>query len=223
MRNLWARIGLGAGFVFVAGLFFISLGRQVKASVLSTIQDGGRVRVPLSLVPFRVDHRRVGSIQGVDVQRGPDAPKRINFTVRLRDHVAAQEFADCLFVVDRPSHEGMVSCLPADAPDADGYLQIGRVDLTPGDLSRPLLVTRQDAEEWLDAADLERVNISATEAGTIIKVTKDDGTRLVDLRADSNGALLHVRDASGKEVVRLTATPEGVQLKVKKGAEPPKP
>jgi len=38
----------------------------------------------------------------------------------------------------------------------------------------------------------------------------------VRLSADSNGAVLYVRDKSGKEVVNLQATKAGVKIDVKK-------
>jgi len=219
MRNLWTRIGLGAVFVFAAGMFFVTLGRQVKSSVVSTIEDGGRFRVPLALIPFTIDHNRVGHIREVDVQKGRRGPNRINVTVRLKHQYDAEEYASCLFVIDSPHTKGLFSCIPEDAAEAADYVAIGELRLSPGGLVRPLVVSRDNAHEWFDENDAEQVNLAATEQGAVIKVTDAEGTRRVDLTANSNGASLKVRDENGKEVVNLSATTNGPQVDVKKKAD----
>jgi hypothetical protein len=216
MRNLWIRIGLGAAFVFAAGMFFVTLGRQVKSSVLSTIDQGGRINLPLSIVPFRIDHHRVGHIQQVSVEKGTHGPKRIDMTVRLRHAHEADNYANCLFLLDAPDAEGMVACIPEDGADLAAYRKIGEIRLEPDGLVRPLVVSTRNAEEWFAGADLERVNLSASEQGAIIKVTDADGNKLVDLTANADGAHIRVRDANGKEVVKMNASADGLQLDVKK-------
>jgi hypothetical protein len=216
MRNLWIRIGLGAAFVFAAGMFFVTLGRQVKSSFVNTFDRGGRINVPLSIVPFRVDHHRVGHIQQVSVEKGARGPKRIDMTVLLKRGHEADNFANCLFLLDGPEAESMVACIPEDGADPAAYRKIGEIRLEPDGLVRPLVVSSRNAEEWFDAADLEQVNLSASEQGAIIKVTDASGNKVVDLTANADGAHLRVRDADGKEVVKMNATADGLQLDVKK-------
>lgn len=216
MRNLWLRIGLGAAFVFGAGMFVVTLGRQVKNSVVSHVDNGSRVRVPLSLLPFRIDHSRVGSIQSVDVRHAAEVADRVRLTVKLRNSVDADQYADCVFVVDGPRQQGLFSCMPLAEAEAEGFVKIGEVRLTPGEMVRPLMVDGAEAGEWFDRSDAERVNITAGEGGASIQVTDAQGTKIVDISAGADGALLKVKAQDGKEVVNLNAGANGVKVDVKK-------
>lgn len=215
MRNLWIRIGLGAAFVFAAGMFVVTLGRQVKNSIVSTVDNGGAFRVPFSFLPFRIDHEKVGHIQEVMVQKGHGRLENIKLTVRLKHEYDADSYANCLFVLDSPHTQGMFSCLPEDSDEAADYVHVGELRIKPGDVVRPLVVARHQAEEWFDSMDNEQVNITANEGGAVIKVTDAEGTKVVDLTANANGTMLKVRDADGKEVVNMKASGKGMQLDVK--------
>ena len=215
MRNLWLRIGLGAAFVFAAGMFVVTLGRQVKNSIVSTVDNGGAFRVPFSFLPFKIDHQKVGHIQEVMVQKNGGDFESIKLTVRLKHEFDAESYANCLFVLDSPHTQGMFSCLPEDSDAASEYVTVGQLRINPGDLVRPLVVQRHQAEEWFDSMNAEQVNISAHEGGAVIKVTDAEGTKVVDLTANSDGAVLKVRDADGKEVVNMKASGKGVQMDVK--------
>lgn len=215
MRNLWIRIGLGAAFVFAAGMFVVTLGRQVKNSIVSTVEDGGAFRVPFSFLPFKIDHEKVGHIQEVVVQKSDGGLENITLTVRLKHGFDSHRYDNCLFVLDSPHTRGMFSCIPEDSDLAAEYVTVGELRIKPGDLVRPLVVERHQAEEWFDGLDGKAVNISATEHGAVIKVTDAEGTKVVDLTANADGALLKVRDADGKEVVKMQASGTGMQLDVK--------
>ena len=112
MNKLWIRIGLGAAFVFASGMFVVTLGRQVKQSVIGTIEDGGRFAVPLSILPFEVDNDKVGTIQSVDVQKSGRHVKHIKFIVKLSDPDRLASFENCLFGIDGPRRDGFFSCIP---------------------------------------------------------------------------------------------------------------
>jgi hypothetical protein len=215
MRNLWIRIGLGAAFVFAAGMFVVTLGRQVKNSIVSTVDQGGSFRVPFSFLPFRIDHEKVGHIQEVDVQKGSEGLEHINLTVRLKHEFDADRYANCLFVLDSPHTQGMFSCMPEGAEAEADYVRVGELRIHPGDVVRPIVIARHQAEEWFDSSDLEQVKISTTDGGAVIKVTDAEGTRVVDLTANAGGARIKVRDADGKEVVNMQAGGKGLQLDVK--------
>jgi hypothetical protein len=216
MRNMWLRIGLGAGVVFLAGMFAISLGRQVKAQVTSAIHDGGRVSVPLALLPFQVGHDKVGSIRQIDVQRnGPSQSKRINIQVRMKEQGWADKYADCLFKVDAPDAGGLFACIPEGSSEAEGLVQIGEIRMEPGDLTRPLVLSRDKAGGWSDQQD-GKFNLRASDQGVVMNATDGNGTKVVQLKADSNGAFLNVQDENGKKVVRIEAGSSGVRIEVKK-------
>ena len=216
MRNMWLRIGLGAGVVFLAGMFAISLGRQVKAQVASAIHDGGRVSVPLALLPFQVGQDKVGSIRQIDVQRnGASRSKRINIQVRMKEQGWADKYADCLFKVDAPDAGGLFACVPEGSSEAEGLVQIGEIRMEPGEVTRPLVLSREKAGGWYDKQD-GQFNLRANDDGVLMNATDGNGTKLVQLKADSNGAFLNVQDENGKKVVRIEAGSSGVRIEVKK-------
>jgi len=217
MHKLWFRIGLGAGLVFLTGMFTITLGRQIKSSVVGTMERGGRFSVPLSLLPFEVNDDKLGSIQSVDVQKSGHRVKKITFTVKLSDPDRLAGLEQCLFGIDGPRRDGFFSCIPEGSSEADRYIQVGEVHIKPSGLVRPLVLSKHDAGDWFDGdGNAEEVNISANEEGALIKVVDENGTKRVHLTADSQGAFIKVRDENGKEVVNLRADANGLNLKVKK-------
>lgn len=220
MHKLWVRIGLGAGLVFASGMFVVTLGRQIRSSVAGTIERGGRIAIPLSILPFEVNTERVGSVQSVDVQKSGHRVRRINFTVKLSDPDRLASFENCLFAIDGPRRDGFFSCIPEDSPEADAYVPVGEVRIEPSGTVRPLVLSRREARDWFEPdASAEQVNISANESGALIKVVDENGTKRVHLTADSQGAFIKVRDENGKEVVNLRADANGLNLKVKKDGQ----
>jgi len=218
MHKLWIRIGLGAALVFASGMFVVTLGRQVKQSVMGTMEHGGRFSVPLSILPFEVDNDKVGSIQSVDVERAGRHVKHIKFIVKLSDPDRLSSFENCLFGIDGPRRDGLFTCIPEGSDDAENYVTVGEVRIEPSGMVRPLVLAKDDAGDWFDgdAGSAEEVNIKANEDGAVIKVVDEHGNKVVHLTADSQGAVLRVRDANGKEVVNMRANAGGLDLKVKK-------
>ncbi|MBS1241653.1 MAG: hypothetical protein H6R40_1080, partial [Gemmatimonadetes bacterium] len=215
MRNLWFRIGLGAAAVFVVGMFAMSLGRQVKAQVTNAIRDGGRVAVPLALLPFQVGHDKIGSIRQIDVQRiGDSHAKRINIRVRLKDQGSADQYAQCLFKVDAPDAGGLFACVPEGTAEANDLVEIGEIRLDPGNLRRPLVLSRDKAGDWA-SSPAGQFNLQANDQGVVLHATDGNGAKVVQLRADSNGAYLNVQDENGNKVVRIQANTGGVRVDVK--------
>jgi len=217
MRNLWVRIGLGAAAVFAGGMFFVVLGRQVKSSVSTAMHDGGRISIPLSLLPFHVDQDKVGSISEITVRRDASAgTKHIRIVVRMKDGAATARYADCLFQVGSQDHQGFFGCVHQDTPEAADLVRIGELTMEPSGVSRPVVISRSSAQEWFGKNSDGQFSLNATEQGTSINISDSSGANVVHLSADSNGAVLHVRDQSGKEVVSLQATKAGVKMDVKK-------
>ena len=199
MRNIWLRIGLGAGVVFIAGMFAISLGRQVKAQVTSAIHDGGRVSVPLALLPFQVGHDKVGSIRQIDVQRnGTSHSKRINIQVQMKEQGWADKYADCLFKVDAPDAGGLFACVPEGSAEADGLVEIGEIRMNPGDVTRPLVLSREKAGGWYDKQD-GQFNLRANDQGVLMNATDENGTKVVQLKAGSSGVRIEVKKDSAQQ------------------------
>lgn len=216
MRNLWIRIGLGATFVFGAGMFFIALGRQVRNKVHHVVNDGGSVSVPLSMLPFTVDHDKVGAIRQLQVTRaGNGGPKRIHIRVELKDGFAAETYAHCLIRVDEPGPGGLFSCVADGAAGTSDLVTIGDIEINPGGITRPIVISRSQAGGW-GSGQGGSLNMKADGRGTTLQVTDESGRKVVQLQADSNGAFLQVRDENGREVVHLQAGSNGVHIDVKK-------
>lgn len=214
MRNLWVRIGLGAGLVFGAGMFFLTLGRQVKSSIAETVDHGGRFRIPLAVVPFSIDHNRVGHIQEVDVRRSEGGLKRLNLVVKLEHDYDAEDLSGCVFVLDSPHTQGMFDCVQEGSPEAAEYTVIGQLRMEPSGLVRPLVVSQREARDWLDGMDAEHVKISTESGGAVIQVTDAEGTKVVDISAGAEGAQLKVKGENGEQV-EVTAGSTGVDVRKK--------
>lgn len=214
MRHLWIRIGVGAGVVFLAGLFVISLGRQVKTAAGMAYGSGGEFRVPLALVPFEVNGERVGSIRGIQVERPADGiGKRLRVEVVL-DGVIGSELAPCAILIGHGSSSKPFDCISLSDVDARGLVRIGEVRLEPLGVVRPILVAQTDAEDWLADFEQSEFNLRADPAGSGFTLDGANGEARFRLLADSNGVRIHARDAKGREVVRLDAGAAGVNLKV---------
>ena len=216
MRKYWIRIGLGAAGVFAVGMFLVTLGRNVHGAVRQKLTGTGSLSVPLALVPFEVDGRRVGSVRQVNVQRSAGrSVKHINLTVRLKgaDFRHFAEFSECGFVLDG-GRGSMFDCVPLAELEGMDLTRIGEVRFEPAGVTRPILVQSAEAREWFQETGAGEVTIEADANGTSIDADADNGSA-VRIRASDAGASIRVRDADGREVVRLEAGANGVDLKVK--------
>jgi hypothetical protein len=117
--------------------------------------------------------------------------------------------------VDAPDAGGLFACIPEGSSEAEGLVQIGEIRMEPGDLTRPLVLSRDKAGGWSDQQD-GRFNLRASDQGVVMNATDGNGTKVVQLKADSNGAFLNVQDENGKKVVRIEAGSSGVRIEVKK-------
>lgn len=214
MRNLWVRIGLGAGIVFLAGMFVLTLGRQVKANTVDAFRHGGTVKVPFSILPFTIDGHKVGSVQQVQVVRQGDAQaRRVNVVVNLKG-VDPGELGDCAMVVGR--HE-FFSCVPLSEIDRAELLAIGEVRFEPAGVVRPILIERGEVDQWFEGD--AQAYIQAEAGGANIDIQGADGSQF-KLQAGEGGAIIRVTK-DGKEVMKLDATEKGVELKVDAKADKP--
>jgi hypothetical protein len=221
MRSMWVRIGVGAGLVFGVGMMFMTLGRQVKAQVSQAMTTGGRVSVPLSILPFHVDHNKVGSIKRIDVNRDASGARQVHVVTRISAAVDKEWLSGCLLQVDGPNSDGFFSCVPADDARAAELVTIGEVTFEPGGFSRPIVVSREVAQKVFHHGDRDgSLSLTSDGRGTHLQVTDAQGRKVVQLQAGENGASLRVRDENGKEVVRIQAGARGVDIKVKADSQP---
>lgn len=124
MRRYWGKIILGALLIFGAGFAIISVGRNVKQSIV-TSKD---ITIPLgSFVAFKLDGIRVGSIRQIRIRRSePKVLAGFDVRVRLSDTAAFTRLQDCRLSVNETQHfddRTSFLCLPSDS----GYEPFGEV------------------------------------------------------------------------------------------------
>jgi hypothetical protein len=223
MRKLWIRIGIGAGAIFAAGMFVVTLARQVRASAVDAIRSGGRFTMPLAILPFEVDGERVGSVREIKVERSSGGrAKRVSIVVNLKGF-DPEGLADCALVLGghRRQHSGLFDCLD-EAELADGdYVRVGEARFEPRGLVRPILLHRAHARDWFDDAEAAEVILQADADGANLLIEGEEGDASLKLQANEAGLMLHARDASGREVVKIQADAKGLNVNVEaKGKTP---
>jgi hypothetical protein len=251
MNRYWTRIALGAILVFCLGMSATVAVRKGKAEVRSLLATVGR-RLPLKLahLGFRLDGRRLGDLTGLDVQRtGPDDLGRVTVRVRLDSPADLAALESCSLAAE--SFRGFddqagFRCADGSELSGDKLVKLGEVVFQPGDLTRPLYLPRYDAERWrhsevrslnasmaTDARGAVRAqgtydvtghrgspergsfNLTADSQGAVISVRDDQGRALVDFQADQHGINLNVRDRHGRNLVRMLADSLGAALRVR--------
>lgn len=139
MRRYWGKIVLGMLLIFAVGFAIISVGRNVKQSIV-TSKD---ITIPLgSFVGFKLDGIRVGSIRQIRIRRSePRVLAGFDVRVRLSDTAAFTRLQDCRLSVNETQHfddRTSFLCLPSDS----GYEPFGEVTayLSDPDQEDPTLV-----------------------------------------------------------------------------------
>lgn len=228
MNRYWTRIGFGALLVFCLGMVGISTVRKAKAKVgtyLATV--GGRLPMRLATVGFQLDGRRLGDLTGLDIQRsGAGDPGNVTVRVQLTDAADAAQLESCTIAVDRRGifndSRGFTCESESDLTDM-GYVQWGNVVFEPGNLTRPIYVSRHDLSRWNRT---EIRSLQATMArGSDGRVRAEGKFDLVsrrgdptkgsfNLTADDRGAMFSVRDNSGRSLVDFRADEGGINLNI---------
>jgi hypothetical protein len=251
MNRYWTRIAVGAILVFCLGMSATVAVRKGKAEVRSLLATVGR-QLPLKLahMGFRLDGRRLGDLTGLEIRRvGSEDVGRVTMRVRLDAQDDLATLAGCSLAAE--SFRGFddqngFRCVAGSELAGDELVKLGEVIFEPGDLSRPLYLQRHDAERWrrsavrsLDASlvtdahgavraqgtydlmshrgNTERgsFNMKADSQGAVISVRDDQGRALVDFRADQHGLNLNVRDRHGRNLVKMLADSLGAALRVR--------
>ncbi len=211
MRKYWFKIGLGAATVFAGGMFVITLGRQVKSAAAEALRSGSSIRIPMAMLPFTLDGQKVGTVRSIQVDRsGPKRVKHLNVTVSLKG-APPDALEACALTVSRHSRHELFDCVGLDELDLGDLVRVGEVRFEPSGLVRPILLDRDMVEDWFDLnwADLGlRPDSKAN-----IEINGEDGS-IVRLNADGEGAILKISDGTGREVVKLEAGENGVNMKI---------
>ena len=250
-NRYWTRIAIGVALVFALGMTAraaVQKGKSEIRSLLGTVST----RLPLQLahLGFRLEGRKVGDVTAVDVHRsGPDDLGRATVRVRLSDPGVLGDLRACSLTtgdLQRFDDRSGFRCADPAELEAGGLVDVGEVIFEPGDLSRPLYLPKGDIERWrhsevrglnaslqtfpngmvhaqgtydlLDhgASQQGSFSLKADSQGAVVSVRDERGRSLFDLHADHNGVNLNVRDRHGKNLVRLLADSIGAAINVRK-------
>ena len=228
MNRYWLRIGLGALLVFAVGTGAMAAVRKGKAEVghlLATVS----ARLPLQLanLKFRFEGRNVGNVTGIDVQRtAPGDLGRVTVRVALADGQDLAALRDCSLTTDDLAHfseQTGFRCAAASELGAGDLVETGKIIFEPGSMSRPLYLLQRDVDYWrrsdirtLDAS-LTTVGHGGVRARGNFDVRGRGGPEKgsFTLQADSQGAVISVKDAEGRSLVYFRADQGGVNLNVR--------
>ena len=249
MNRYWLRIALGAVLVFVIGSAAMAAVRKGKAEVRQLLATAS-ARLPLQLanLKFRFEGRNVGNVTGIDIQRtAPGDPGRVTVRVALADGENLDVLRNCSLTTDDLAHMDErvgFRCAAAAELGAGDLVETGKIVFEPGSVTRPLYLLQRDVDHWrrsdirsLDASmntvehggvrargsfdvsshdgpEKGSFTLQADSQGAVISVKDAEGRSLVDFRADHGGVNLHVRDRHGRNLIKLLADSLGAAIKV---------
>jgi hypothetical protein len=97
MKNVWLRIGLGAGAIALIGIILVQVVKAGKDRVVSFVEGDADISIPLlGVVPFQLGGERLGELRRVTLLR--DAPHHlsgVNFVARIGDSATIDPLKDC--------------------------------------------------------------------------------------------------------------------------------
>jgi hypothetical protein len=229
MSRYWVKIALGALCVFGVGMTGISLARkgvhEVKTAALGPVR-AALTQLPIHLLNFRLDGRRIGQIRQIDVSNdGEWTAGSIQIQVELDREAAG--LAECLLTNERWEHrtkEAQFRCVSEDEVADDQLIQVGEVRFEPGNLTRPLYAAEHDLRR-IERSDIRglKATVSSPDGRSVTGQAKYDirdhrGAEhrgAVRLDASDGRALIEIRDDHGREVFRLRADDHGVSIDAK--------
>lgn len=229
MNRYWTRIALGALLVFGLGMAGLAAVRKGSAEVRSLLSTAAS-RLPLRFanIGFRLNGRRVGEVTGLDIVRNSTAEiGRITGHVQLTEPDAAAELSDCALTVDdlhRLNDRTTFSCASAADLSSGDLVEVGEISFQPRRFSRPLYLPQHIVADWR-RSEIQRIDASLARDGQggvrasgsfdVLDQRRGSQSGSFDLRADSQGAVLSVRDEQNRPIVDFKATHEGLRLNVR--------
>jgi hypothetical protein len=196
MRNYWLRIALGAAAIFTVGMIGVTLARQGVGRVRGVVEGTGPIRLPIAFVPFKLDGRKLGSINQVVLHR--TAPKQIasvELQVKLSDSVLARGLEGCRLAANLdkadthhnvhirvgPLSQGVFSCV-RHTDSTPGFQEFGHAVFQPGAVTVPLLLPDDMVNDLKQGDFGSQVDDSIGDAA---QAKADSIADAAELRADS--------------------------------------
>lgn len=154
MKNIWLKIGLGAGGIFAVGMILVSLVKFGRNKIEDLVHSDADIRIPLmGIVPFQLADQRLGDLRRLTLMR--DAPKHltgVRVEVRLADSATIDGLKDCAFLTvndpEQLNEHTRFTCVA----DSAGLNSFGTVEIEhrqgdePTTLVRTLLLTPAQLE-----------------------------------------------------------------------------
>jgi hypothetical protein len=175
MTRYWIKIALGAALIFAAGMIVVNVFRIGRKSVMEVAEGTGPIRVPLLLVPFKLDGERLGTMRQLVIFRdSAQNPTSLELSVAIADSLVPERLADCILAL-LPANDttGITptdfSCVSAADTGGKGLVQFGELRLRNRSESFPLLAPEDKVQEIRQhsgsrAADLDEAAIEARDS-----------------------------------------------------------
>ncbi len=217
-RKFWLRVAGGALVVFLLGFALFTGARAAKQEAGHAIAEvasslGGEVPAMLAglkdSVTVSLNGERLGRLQHLTVERPVEGKlPEVRALLRLDDLGRLRELASCSLTPANGRDLHQFRCAAAGETGLD---QLGTVDIQGEDLELPLLVSDSLAAELRKGGPIH-ASLDLTE--NVRALVKVGDHKVVDIKADSNGARIVVNDEKGNKVVRMQADSTGFSLTV---------
>jgi vacuolar-type H+-ATPase subunit H len=199
MRNYWLRIALVVVALFAAGIMAGTVMKRGVNRVQAVVEGTGPLALPVSIIPFKLNGQRLGTISKVVLHR--DVPKHIaavELEVKLSDSLLARGLEGCRLAANfdadhDPSGSqihpgrlsgGVFSCLHGDEP-APHLQEFGHAVFQPGDVHVPLLLPNDIVD---DLKQGEFGSQAQDSIGAAMEATADSIEADAEARAESIAA-----------------------------------
>jgi hypothetical protein len=201
-------------------MLLLTVAREAKSAVRSALATAfartvtGAARATAQQeIPFRLDGVELGMVHRLALERkARGALPDLNFEVQLSDLTSIKQLARCDLVPAGSSDFSFDEGFRCGGRSESGLVTVGEVVFTPGDLTRPVKLTRSMVA---DLGDGDPFEATAEMGGDVRVVARGHDGGLLRVQADSHGAQIHVSDAMGRALLRLLADSTGASLRVR--------
>lgn len=153
MTRYWIKIALCAALIFAAGMVVVNVVRIGRESVMEVSEGTGPIRIPLMLVPFKLDGERLGTMRQLVIFRdSAQQPTSLELSVALSDSLATGRLADCIIALLPASDTSGITptdftCVSAADTGGKRLVQFGELRLRNRTESFPLLAPEDKVQE----------------------------------------------------------------------------
>jgi hypothetical protein len=214
-QRYWLRIAAGALITFGLGMGVVIATRHGVGAVKHSV-SGALGSIPLAMLPVRVDGQQLGTLRDVEVkptaqgsEAGAVAPA-VHITVRATDSSQGARFERCILVPNighgNRRFADFKCVMPADTAGAS-LRKLGEIVLEPDGAVLDIVVPDSQLARWRqvsasDFGEVKSIHIEADSNGAVIDVRDRRGRKLFHLEADSGGARIGVRDDSSARAAK---------------------